>query len=95
MRQRATVLAFFMLVTIGAASQYARAANLRVNCDKHESLRKALRLLANLNPQGPNTITVSGKCKANFVIQKYGSTDIDYQDSRLDHGSFQRKRGGC
>lgn len=58
MRQRATVLAFFMLVTIGAASQYARAANLRVNCDKHESLRKALRLLANLNPQGPNRTMV-------------------------------------
>ena len=68
MRQRATVLAFFLLVAIGSATQYAQAANLRVNCDKHESLRKALHLLANTNPQGPNTITVSGGCKANLVI---------------------------
>ena len=69
MRQRATVLAFVLLVAIGAASQYAQAANLRVNCEKHESLREALHLLANTNSQGPNTITVSGGCKANFVIQ--------------------------
>ena len=61
--------AFFLLVAIGAASQYAQAANLSVNCDKHESIRKALRLLAKTNPQGPNTITVSGSCRGNFVIQ--------------------------
>ena len=59
----------FLLVAIGAASQYAQAANLSVNCDKHESIRKALHLLATTNPQGPNTITVSGSCKGNFVIQ--------------------------
>ena len=40
-----------------------------MNCDKHESIRKALHLLATTNPQGPNTITVSGSCNGNFVIQ--------------------------
>ena len=69
MRQRATVFAFFLSVAIGAASQYAPAANLTVNCDKHESIHKVLRLLAKTNPQGPNTITISGNCKANFVIR--------------------------
>jgi len=69
MKQRATVFAFFMFVTIGGASQYAQAANLNVNCDKHESIRKALHVLATTNPQGPNRLTVSGSCKGNFVIQ--------------------------
>jgi hypothetical protein len=69
MRPSAKVFVFFLLVVIGAASQYAQAANLTVNCDKHESIRKALHLLATTNPPGPNTITVSGSCKGNFVIQ--------------------------
>lgn len=69
MRQRARTLALFLLVSIGAASQHAQAENLGVNCDKHESIRRALRLLATSNPQGPNKITVSGSCKGNFVIQ--------------------------
>lgn len=69
MRQSARVFVFFLLVVIGAASRYAQAANLSVNCDKHESIRKALHLLATTNPQGPNTITVSGSCNGNFVIQ--------------------------
>ena len=46
-RQRATVFVSFLLVAVGVASPYALAANLRVNCDKHESIGKALRLLAN------------------------------------------------
>jgi hypothetical protein len=69
MRQRARVLALFLLVAIGAASQHAQAANLSVNCDKHESIHKALHLLATTNPQGPNTITVLGRCRGNFMIQ--------------------------
>jgi hypothetical protein len=70
MRQRARILALFLpVVIIGAASQYARAANLKVDCDKHESISKALHLVAIANPQGPNTITVSGGCKGNFVIR--------------------------
>jgi hypothetical protein len=68
-KQRTTVFAFFLSVAIGAASQYAQAANLNVNCDKHESISKALRLLAKTNPQGPNKITVSGRCDGNLLIQ--------------------------
>ncbi len=74
MKQRAWILALFLLVTIGAASQYAQAANLSVNCDKHESIRKALRLLATSNPQGPNTISVSGGLQRKLRDSKYGST---------------------
>jgi hypothetical protein len=69
MRQSAKVFVFFLWVVIGAASQYAQAANFSVNCDKHESIRKILHLLATANPQGPNTITVSGSCNGNFVIR--------------------------
>ncbi len=69
MRQNAKFFALFLLVAMGAASQYAQAVNLTVNCDRHESLHKALRLLATTNPQGPNKITVLGSCKGNFVIQ--------------------------
>ena len=69
MRQRAMVFAFFLLVAIGVASQYAQAANLTVNCDKKETIHKAVKLLADSNPQGPNTITVSGSCKDNLLIQ--------------------------
>ena len=43
MRQRARIFALFLsVVIIGAASQYAQAANLKVDCDKHESIHKAL-----------------------------------------------------
>src|ERR1700682_694698 len=69
MRQRARFFAFFVLMAMGAASQRGQAVNLTVNCDRHESLHKALRLLATTNPQGPNKITVLGDCKGNFVIQ--------------------------
>ena len=69
MRQSAKVFVFFLLVVIAAASQYAQAANLSVNCDKNESIRNALHLLATTNLQGPNTVTVSGSCTGNFVIQ--------------------------
>ncbi len=50
MKQKTTVFAFFLLLAIGAASQCAQAANLSVNCDKHESISSALRLLAKTNP---------------------------------------------
>jgi len=69
MRQNAKLFALFLLVAMGAASRCAQAANLTVNCDRHESLHKALRLLATTNPQGPNKIAVLGSCKGNFVIQ--------------------------
>jgi hypothetical protein len=69
MRQRARFFAFFLLVAIGAASQCAQATNLTVNCDKKETIRKTLRLLAKTNLQGPNTVSVSGSCRENLLIQ--------------------------
>jgi hypothetical protein len=69
MRQRATVFAFFLLVAIGAASQCAQAANLTVNCDNKETIHKAVKLLANTNPQGPNTISVVGSCRENILVR--------------------------
>ena len=69
MKQRVPVFAFFLLVAIAAAGQYAQAANLSVNCDKHESVSGAVRLLGKTNPQGPNKISVSGACDDNLVIQ--------------------------
>jgi hypothetical protein len=69
MRQNSKFFALFLLVAMGAASRCAQATNLTVNCDRHESLHQALRLLATTNPQGPNKITVLGDCKGNFVIQ--------------------------
>jgi hypothetical protein len=69
MRRRAKFFVFLLLVAIGAASQYAQAANQKVNCDKQESIQQTLRLLAKINPQGPNTVSVSGSCRENILIQ--------------------------
>jgi len=81
MRQRARVFVFILLVVIGAVSQCAQAANLSVNCDKHESIGKALRVLAASNAQEPNTISVSGACRGNVVIQN------------MDHLTLITKKG--
>jgi hypothetical protein len=59
----------FLLVAIGVASQCAQATNITVNCDRKETIHKALKILADSNPQGPNTVTVSGNCKDNLLIQ--------------------------
>ncbi len=69
MRPGARFFVFFLLAAIGAASQCAQAANLTVNCDKHESISKVLHLLAKTNPVGPNIVTVSGGCNENLVIR--------------------------
>jgi hypothetical protein len=69
MRQRARFFSFILLVASGAASQCAQAANLTVNCDRKETIHKAVKLLATANPQGPNMITVSGSCRENILIQ--------------------------
>jgi hypothetical protein len=70
MRQGARILALFLLlVAIGGVAQYAEAVDRGVNCNKHDSINRALQMLARSNPQGPNTITVFGECKENIVIQ--------------------------
>ena len=85
MRQRTRSFAFFLLVAIGVASQYAQAAHLSVNCDKHESISKVLRLLAKTNPQGPN-----GKPGDS----EYGSTDTDHRNWGLNLRSLRRELSG-
>ena len=69
MKRRASVFTLFLLVALSAASQYAQAVSLRVDCDKHDSISKVLHLLAKANPQGPNRVTVSGSCEGNLVIK--------------------------
>src|SRR6185437_206025 len=69
MKRKASVFTLFLLVALSAVSQYAQAVSLRVDCDKHESISKVLHLLAKANPQGPNTLTVSGACQENIVIR--------------------------
>jgi hypothetical protein len=69
MRQKARFFSFILLVASGAASQCAQAANLTVNCDNKETIHKAVKLLANTNPQGPNTISVIGSCRENILIR--------------------------
>jgi len=69
MRQGARIFAFFLLVVLGATSQYVQAANLTVNCDRRETIRNAVKLLALANPQGPNTVSVVGSCSENILIQ--------------------------
>jgi hypothetical protein len=69
MRQNAKFFALFLLVAMGAVSQYARAANFSVNCDRNERINKTLRLVAMANPQGPNRITVTGSCKGTVKIR--------------------------
>src|SRR5947209_10623861 len=69
MKRSARNCALFLSVAIGVASQCAQATKLTVNCDNHEHIRTAVRLLATTNPQGPNTIIVSGACKGNFTIK--------------------------
>src|SRR6266478_526230 len=69
MRQSARFLAFFLLLAIGVASQYAQAANFSVNCDRNDRINKTIRLVAMANPQGPNRITVTGSCKENVKIR--------------------------
>src|ERR1700688_1986715 len=98
MKQNAKFFALFLLVAMGAASRCARAANFNVNCDRHESLHKALRLLAASNPQGPNKITVLGSCKGNFVIRsmdrltlitRKGASITDRSTGNLAAGGFR------
>ena len=69
MRYGVGIFTLFLLCVIGSTSQIAKAAHLNVNCDKKESIHRALTFLSEINPQGPNTITVSGSCKENLVIQ--------------------------
>jgi Right handed beta helix region len=69
MRKKTAVFAFFLLAAFGSASQYVHATNLTVNCDRRETIRQAMKVLASANPQGPNTVSVVGSCVENILIQ--------------------------
>ncbi len=69
MRHRATIFAFFLLVAIGATSRSTEAANLTVNCDKKQTIRETLKLLAVVHLPGPHTLSVVGSCRENILIQ--------------------------
>ena len=59
-----------IMVFAMALSVYAQGTNLKVNCNGTalSTINSALKML---NPQGPNTITVSGSCHENVVIQSF------------------------
>ena len=54
-----TLLASFVFASV------ANAATVNVNCNKHGKIGPVLNIL---NPQGPNTINVTGTCKENLNI---------------------------
>jgi len=69
-----SVLAMFPLV--------APAGTLRVNCDSKRGLnqiQKAINLLQQEGPAGPNTILVSGSCKENITIQSLDNLTLSAQ----------------
>ena len=68
-RKRVTVFAFFLLLSVGAASRCAQAADLTVNCDKKETITASLKHLVKASPRGPNTVSVVGTCNENVLIQ--------------------------
>jgi Right handed beta helix region len=63
----------FILITVFALTlcAFAQAANLKVNCNSTGALSTINGALKILNPQGPNTLTVSGSCHENVVIQSF------------------------
>jgi hypothetical protein len=54
-----------------AFSAYAQGTNLAVNCNGTGALSTINGALKLLDPQGPNTLTVSGNCHENPVIQGF------------------------
>jgi len=69
LRQKTKFFVFVLFMAIAAAGKCAHAANLPVNCDKKETITRALKVLVATNPQGPNTIGVVGHCRENLLIQ--------------------------
>jgi hypothetical protein len=63
----------FTLIIIFAMAfcAYTQAANLKVNCNRTGALSTINGALKLLNPLGPNTVTVSGTCNENVVIQGF------------------------
>lgn len=60
-----------IMVLTMAFCAHSRAADLKVDCDGAGALSTINSALKLLNPQGPNTVTVSGACHENIVIQSF------------------------
>lgn len=82
-----------LLVFVGALCTHARAADLKVNCSGSGELSTINGALGLLNPQGPNSVTVSGACHENIVIQSFdrltliaspGASITDASNGNLD-----------
>ena len=79
---RNTALNWLVLLLL-ALPGTAHGATLKVNCGHREALSTingALKLLNNLDPQGPNTLIVSGNCKENVVIQSLDRLTLTARD---------------
>jgi len=64
-----TLLASFVFASV------ANAATVNVNCNKHGKIGPVLNIL---NPQGPNTINVTGTCKEtiHFIVDSFPSLGL-------------------
>lgn len=85
-----------LLCSLGIFPKVAQAETLNVNCDSSKgltSIQKAINILQQFEPEGPNTILVSGSCKENLTIQsmdnltltaKNGASITDSSNGNLD-----------
>lgn len=81
------------LVIVSAFCSHARAADLKVNCNGTGVLSTVSGALKLLNSQGPNSVTVSGACHENILIQSFdrlslianpGASITDASNGNLD-----------
>lgn len=63
--------AYLIVIAVLVLGFAAHAIDLNVYCGQKHSLNSINAALKLLNPAGPNTITVSGTCKENVVIQGF------------------------
>jgi nitrous oxidase accessory protein NosD len=66
---RRWIVLLAVAISLGMGSPFVWAATLKVNCDRHQTISSALQVITASNPQGPNTIQVSGSCKENVLVQ--------------------------
>lgn len=66
--------AYVIVIAVLVLGLTAHAVDLNVKCGHKglpNTINGALKLLKLLNPEGPNTLTVSGTCKENVLIQGF------------------------
>ncbi len=67
---------FLTLICAIMLSANVQGANLKVDCGRKGALSTISRALKLLNPRGPNTLTVSGSCYENVVIQTFDNLTL-------------------